>query len=90
MALKTFFFVFGTVFLAELGDKTQLATLLFASDRASDKLVVFLGAALALVLAAGIATLAGDLLARHVDQKLLQYVSGAMFIAVGLWVLIKA
>lgn len=90
MDLKTFVVVFGTVFIAELGDKTQLATLLFASDRASDKLVVFLGAALALVLAAGIATLAGDLLARHVDEKVLHHVSGAMFIAVGLWVLIKA
>jgi putative Ca2+/H+ antiporter (TMEM165/GDT1 family) len=87
---KTFMIVFGTVFLAELGDKTQLATLLFASDRASDKLVVFLGAALALVLAAGIATLAGDLLARHVDERALHYVSGAVFIGVGLWVVIKA
>jgi len=88
--LKTFIAVFGTVFIAELGDKTQLATLLFASDRASDKRIVFLGAALALVLAAGIATLAGDLLARQLDEKVLHRVSGAMFIAVGLWVLIKA
>ena len=45
MELKTFVVLFETVFLAELGDKTQLATLLFTSGRASDKLVVFLGAA---------------------------------------------
>ena len=41
--------VFGSVFVAELGDKTQLATMLFASDKEVSKMTVFVGAALALV-----------------------------------------
>ena len=49
MDLRFFLTVFTTVFLAELGDKTQLATFLYASDAAHSKLTVFLGAASALV-----------------------------------------
>ena len=50
--------VFTTVFLAEMGDKTQLATLLFASDRNVSRWVVFAGASLALTTAAGIGFIA--------------------------------
>ena len=49
MDLKTLSTVFTSVFIAELGDKTQLATMLFASDKDTSKLTVFLGAAAALV-----------------------------------------
>ncbi|MGH8120886.1 MAG: TMEM165/GDT1 family protein [Gammaproteobacteria bacterium] len=59
MDLKIFFTVFTTVFIAEISDKTQLATLLFAADREVSKLTVFLGASLALMLAAGIGVIAG-------------------------------
>ena len=54
MDIKVFLTVFAVVFLAELGDKTQLATLLFAADKEVSKLTVFAGASLALVVAAGI------------------------------------
>ena len=50
MDLKVLFVVFGTVFLAELGDKTQLATVLFASKPSVSLVTVFVGASLALIL----------------------------------------
>ena len=62
MDIKVLLTVFVAVFIAELGDKTQLATLLFAADKAVSKWTVFLGASSALIVAAGIAVLAGVLL----------------------------
>ena len=59
MDLKILATVFIAVFIAELGDKTQLATLLFAADKDVSKWTVFLGASSALVVAAGIGVLAG-------------------------------
>jgi putative Ca2+/H+ antiporter (TMEM165/GDT1 family) len=55
---KTLLAVFGTVFIAELGDKTQLATMLFAADKDISKLTVFIGASSALIVASGIGVLA--------------------------------
>ena len=46
--------IFVTVFLAELGDKTQLATLLFAAEQNTSKIGVFLASAGALVLSRSI------------------------------------
>ena len=51
--------VFTSVFIAELGDKTQLATMLFASDKDTSKLTIFLGAAAALVVTSAIGVVAG-------------------------------
>lgn len=82
--------VFATVFLAELGDKTQLATLLFASDQKVNPWTVFIGASLALVLTSAIGVLAGTLLARHVNPHQLQTLAGVGFIAIGIWTLWKA
>lgn len=90
MELKLLATVFGSVLLAELGDKTQLATLLFASDRAVSKLAVFLAASAALVLATGIGVLAGGLVSQYVSPAVLKYVAGAGFIAIGIWTLLRA
>ncbi len=82
--------VFISVFLAELGDKTQLATLLFAADAQVSKLAVFLAASAALVVATGIGVAGGGLISQHVSPATLKAVAGAGFIAIGIWTLVRA
>ncbi|MGF1630578.1 MAG: TMEM165/GDT1 family protein [Kiloniellaceae bacterium] len=77
--------IFATVFLAELGDKTQLATLLFASGREAPPLMVFLAAAAALVLATAVAVMLGVAAERHLAALPLKLIAGAGFVALGLW-----
>ncbi len=84
---KLFSTVFVTVFLAEIGDKTQLATLLYSSQHRGAKLAVFLAASAALVLASGIGVLAGDLVSRAVSERTLRWIAGVGFVAVGAWTL---
>jgi putative Ca2+/H+ antiporter (TMEM165/GDT1 family) len=88
MDLKLFATVFSTIFIAELGDKTQLATLLYAADTAHPKLTVFAASATALVLTSGLGVLAGSFLSEHVDARVIRWVAGLGFIAVGAWVLL--
>ncbi len=90
MHLKLLLTVFGTVFLAELGDKTQLATLLFAAKSPTALLTVFLGAAAALVLTSAIGVAAGGWLAAYVSPKYLSYAAGTGFVAIGMWTLWQA
>jgi putative Ca2+/H+ antiporter (TMEM165/GDT1 family) len=90
MDLKLLLTVFSTVFIAELGDKTQFATLLYAAGPTHSKLTVFAGAALALVVASGIAVLAGSFLAHHINAKYLSWIAGLGFIGVGIWVITTA
>jgi len=90
MEMKLFFTVFASVFIAELGDKTQLATLLFAADKEVSKLTVFAGASLALIVASGIGVLAGSIISQHISEKYLHYAAGAGFIAIGIWTLLRA
>ena len=87
--MKVLITVFMSVFIAELGDKTQLATMLFASDKDADKLTVFIGASLALIVASGIGVLAGGFITQHVSGKYLSYLAGAGFIVIGIWTLLR-
>ncbi len=89
MDFKLLATVFVTVFLAEIADKTQIATLLYASNAQASKLTVFAGSALALVLASAIAVFAGAMLAHWVNAKVMAKLAGAAFIAVGLWMLVR-
>jgi len=82
MDLKLFFSTLGLVFLAELGDKTQLATLSLAASGQS-RLSVFLGAATALVLTSGIAVLVGAGLTRVVPEVWIHRAAGVGFIIMG-------
>ncbi|HEY0105948.1 MAG TPA: TMEM165/GDT1 family protein [Rhizomicrobium sp.] len=79
--------IFSTVFLAELGDKTQLATLLFASDAKSttSPWAVFAAAAGALVLSTAIAVALGTAAERYLTFVPLKLIAGLGFIAVGVW-----
>jgi len=86
--VKLFATVFATVFIAELGDKTQLATLLYASDASHPKMTIFAASAAALVATSAIAVLAGSVVAEYVDPKAVRWLAGLGFIAVGVWVLV--
>ncbi len=90
MDYKLLLTVFATVFIAELGDKTQLATMLFAADKEVSKWLVFFGASLALVATSALGVLAGGILSEYVSEKQLHYIAGAGFIAIGVWTLVKA
>ncbi len=90
MDTKLLLTVATTVFLAELGDKTQLATLLFAAKSPGGLWTVFIGAAVALVLTSAIGVAAGGLVTQYVNPKVLSYAAGAGFIGVGIWTIAKA
>ncbi len=75
--------IFLTVFLAELGDKTQLATVLFASDGTSNRTLVFLSAASALVLSTGLAVVLGAGADKHLSTLPLKLIAGVGFLIIG-------
>jgi putative Ca2+/H+ antiporter (TMEM165/GDT1 family) len=81
--------MFVTIFVAELGDKTQLATLLFASERKVPPLLVFAAAATALVIGTAFAVLVGTAGARYVHAVPLKLVAGLGFVAIGIWTLVE-
>ena len=86
---RAFFTVFTTVFVAEIGDKTQLATMLFAGELKVSKWVIFAGSACALTLAAGLGVIVGAQLERFVSPRTLRVVAGVGFIAIGIWTLLS-
>lgn len=90
MDLKLFAVVFSTVFVAELGDKTQLATFLYAAKAENPKLTIFLGAALALILSSAIGVLAGAWVAQQISTRWLSWIAGLGFIAIGAWTIARA
>jgi len=90
MDIKLFLAVFGAVFLAELGDKTQLATMLFATKQSVSLLTIFVGASLALMLSTGLAVLGGSVVSQYIEPKYLSYAAGAAFILIGIWTMWRA
>jgi putative Ca2+/H+ antiporter (TMEM165/GDT1 family) len=90
MDAKLVLTVFGIVFLAELGDKTQLATLLFAARSPGKLLSVFLGASVALIVASAIGVLAGTIVAQYLNPKYLSYLAGVGFVIIGGWTIWQA
>jgi putative Ca2+/H+ antiporter (TMEM165/GDT1 family) len=87
---RLFATVFTTVFVAELGDKTQLATLLYAAEGAHPKWTVFLAASAALVLTSALGVRAGSALSQYLDPRVLRWIAGLGFVAIGVWTLARA
>jgi putative Ca2+/H+ antiporter (TMEM165/GDT1 family) len=81
MDWKLFASTFAAVFLAEMGDKTQLATMSLAAG--GSRWAVFGGAALALVLTSAVAVLAGEVVARLVPPILIKRGAGLVFLVLG-------
>ena len=79
---------FSLIFLAELGDKTQIAAFAFASRTASP-LSVFLGAASALVLTSLVAVVLGGVIGRIVPEKIVRLLAGALFIGFGIFTIVE-
>lgn len=77
--------IFFTVFFAELGDKTQLATVLFATDKQLSPWLIFLAAAGALVASTAIAVALGTMAERYLTMIPLKLIAGIGFIAIGAW-----
>ena len=88
--MKSLAVVFFSILFAELGDKTQLATMLFATDENVGKVGIFLAASAALVVSTLIAVMAGQLITRVVAPSTLQKIAGLGFILVGVWTLVSS
>lgn len=88
MDWKTFTAAFGTIFLAEMGDKTQLAAItMTASTRRP--LSIFLGGALALTCVTAIGVFFGEGLVKLVPELVLKRVAAAAFVLVGVWMWVR-
>jgi putative Ca2+/H+ antiporter (TMEM165/GDT1 family) len=84
MFWNTLITTFGILFLAELGDKTQLAVLCLASNRQVSQWAVFLGAVLALAVITFLAVFLGRVVGTYLPRQYVRKVAGAVFIVVGL------
>lgn len=87
MDWKIFGTAFLTLFLAELGDKTQLAVITMTASTDS-KVAVFLGASVALILVTLLGVLAGGILSQYVPTEWLQRIVAVAFIAIGILMLL--
>ena len=88
MDIKAILSAFGIVFLAELGDKTQLS-ILFFSMRSHRPWSVFLGAAVALVLTTAVAVALGYFGRVMLPERLMRWLAGAAFVGIGVWMLLS-
>lgn len=85
MDWKLFVTVFGAIFIAEMADKTQLVTMLFAADKDVSKWTIFFGSASALVLASAIGVAAGALLSQFINARMMSMLAGAGFVVIGIF-----
>ncbi len=84
MDWKVFATTFGLVFLAEMGDKTQLAAISMVG-KTGKTWAVFLGASIALVCVTLVGVLFGAALVKAIPEKVLHKIAAGAFVAIGLW-----
>jgi putative Ca2+/H+ antiporter (TMEM165/GDT1 family) len=85
---KIFIATFSTIFIAEIGDKTQFAAIA-ASAQTDSTWSVLMATVLALALAGAIGVLLGSVLSNYIDPHKMRYFSAAAFIGMGIWIAIK-
>ncbi|OPZ76218.1 MAG: hypothetical protein BWY78_01439 [Alphaproteobacteria bacterium ADurb.Bin438] len=83
------FTIFISVFIAEFGDKTQVAALLFASDKQLSPMMVFVASSLALITASAIAVVVGSVAKEHLQNIPLKLIAGIGFILIGTFSIIE-
>ena len=86
MSFKTFLTTFGLIFLAEMGDKTQLAAITMAAQT-KQPFTVFLGASLALAAVSLIGVVLGSVMANYINAEYLHKAAAVAFIAIGILML---
>lgn len=84
--LKTILYTFIMVFIAELGDKTQLATMLL-SAKSNSITTVFIGASLALICSSFLGVFAGAYITKYIPPHYIQNSAGVLFIIMGILIL---
>ena len=87
--MKELFAVLIMIFLAELGDKTQLATMMFASHKLAHPLLVFVGTSIALVAASAVAVLIGHTAGHYFAFLPLKLIVGIGFVLLGGWTILE-
>ncbi len=88
MAWNQFLTAFSVIFLAELGDKTQLAVITMSAST-KQPLSIFLGGSLAMVLLTGVGAVAGEAVTKYVPEGVLSKVAAALFVIIGIWTWVK-
>lgn len=83
MSITPYLSIFLAIFIAELGDKTQLAAVMFASNAETNPWLVFAATAAALVVSAGIAVLLGSLAAKYITMLPMKLIAGIVFMLLG-------
>ena len=90
MDMKLLVTTFWMVFLAELGDKTQLAMICLSADCSHSKLTVFLGSASALVLGSLVSVMFGETISRMIPPAYIKIGAGIFFLGAGIWSIYSA
>ena len=87
MDWRVLFTTFGIIFLAEMGDKTQLAAMTMAAEK-KRPWEVFLGASIALAAVSAVGIIVGTTLGQYLPIEWIKRVAGAAFVIIGLLILI--